>query len=352
MFSSALRQSLLPEIIAERCVHSRSEIASCKSCVDSCPRQAWVLNDEQLGLATDRCDGCGLCASACSEAAIVLENVEPFSGVTQDIKTVFAACEKAALNNTHGVMPCLQALSLRDILSYYRRGYQQWIVCRDHCDQCPRGAVNHFFSTLQRLNELLLQRALPPIRIEEQNSIAWMKLYRASEPDKGPVVSRRNFFRKAALDLLDTGLEMVQATDQPAKTMAAPGKLLPSASPEGPYFFLPEINPAQCNACHACARMCPHEAIVLDEETPGYRFNHDNCTGCSLCADNCDQSALEIVFWSKAEKNWMPLHKQTCRSCGSRYYSPAIADKSEGAGNCHICKTARHHSRLYQVLST
>ena len=70
--ADTLDQALvLPEILAERCVHSRLETASCQACVDSCPQGAWVLDDASLGINTETCDGCGLCAAACPQAAIV-----------------------------------------------------------------------------------------------------------------------------------------------------------------------------------------------------------------------------------------------------------------------------------------
>ena len=60
----------LPEVVAGRCVHTILEGASCKAYVDVCPRQAWVLDEEQLGIDVDRCNGCGLCAAACPQDAI------------------------------------------------------------------------------------------------------------------------------------------------------------------------------------------------------------------------------------------------------------------------------------------
>ena len=61
----------LPEVLAERCVHSLIERATCRRCVDACPTEAWVIDDERLGIDPARCDGCGLCAPACPQAAIV-----------------------------------------------------------------------------------------------------------------------------------------------------------------------------------------------------------------------------------------------------------------------------------------
>ncbi len=68
------RALTIPEMIAERCVHSLCEVASCTRCVDACPREAWVLDDASLKIDTARCDGCGLCVAACTESALVGHN--------------------------------------------------------------------------------------------------------------------------------------------------------------------------------------------------------------------------------------------------------------------------------------
>ena len=65
------REWTIPEVIAERCVHSHCEVASCTRCVDACPHEAWLLDDASLKIDTARCDGCGLCVAACTESALV-----------------------------------------------------------------------------------------------------------------------------------------------------------------------------------------------------------------------------------------------------------------------------------------
>ena len=67
----------LPTVITERCVHTQLTQASCRACVDSCPVKAWVLDDETLSIDTGACDGCGLCASACPQGAIISHQALP-----------------------------------------------------------------------------------------------------------------------------------------------------------------------------------------------------------------------------------------------------------------------------------
>lgn len=70
-FKQLKQEWVIPEVVAERCVHSHCEVASCTRCVDACPRDAWLLDDASLKIDTARCDGCGLCVAACTESALV-----------------------------------------------------------------------------------------------------------------------------------------------------------------------------------------------------------------------------------------------------------------------------------------
>lgn len=52
-----------------------------------------------------------------------------------------------------------------------------------------------------------------------------------------------------------------------------------------PYVCLQCQNPI-------CAKVCPVEAIVRDEETGVVRINEDECTGCGECAPACIQGVI------------------------------------------------------------
>ena len=53
LLDSISHESRLPEIDADACVYATFDQANCKACVDACPRQAWVLDDDALGLDAD-----------------------------------------------------------------------------------------------------------------------------------------------------------------------------------------------------------------------------------------------------------------------------------------------------------
>lgn len=43
-----------------------------------------------------------------------------------------------------------------------------------------------------------------------------------------------------------------------------------------------------------CAKVCPVDAIVKDEETGIVKINPDDCTGCGECAQACLQSVIVL----------------------------------------------------------
>ncbi|MCU0933369.1 MAG: 4Fe-4S binding protein, partial [Thiobacillaceae bacterium] len=84
----------LPELDGARCVHAAIETATCRACVEACPRGAWRLDDAALELDASQCDGCGLCVPACPGRAIALPltlAIRPVAGTT----AVLAACDHA-----------------------------------------------------------------------------------------------------------------------------------------------------------------------------------------------------------------------------------------------------------------
>ena len=52
--------------------------------------------------------------------------------------------------------------------------------------------------------------------------------------------------------------------------------------------FIPKL----CVNCLRCAKVCPADAIVPEEDV--YRIDRERCTGCFACADACFQGAMKL----------------------------------------------------------
>ncbi|HIP68199.1 MAG TPA: 4Fe-4S dicluster domain-containing protein [Chromatiales bacterium] len=351
LINKVIDEFRLPEFLPDRCVHSQSETATCRACVDICPQDAWMLDDEQLGIIPERCDGCGLCVPACTEAAIQSE-FEPLTGIRGNLKLSLMACTQSLSRSSgKGVLSCLHTMGLHDLLSFYRQGSRSLFFLHEDCDQCFRGKGIRVQDRIKQLNSLLSQRNLPEFKIRRLTKTRWLSLQKEIKQFSKQPVTRRNFLRKIAADVAEKSLDSTVSKKTSQPEYLSPGKLLPARNNNDQRFYFPEININKCNACHACVRLCPHDAIRLDEEIERYEISADNCTGCKLCVDSCDQSAINVAFWRIPQSISIQLRENICSACGVTFFS-TVKNHSDGYLNyCAICSKTNHSSNLFQVLN-
>ena len=55
------------------------------------------------------------------------------------------------------------------------------------------------------------------------------------------------------------------------------------------------VDPEKCAACLNCLRLCPHDAIVFDEENRAALVLVRACQDCGLCRGICPAEAIEMV---------------------------------------------------------
>lgn len=343
----------IPDIIGERCVHSQMEMAQCQACVDACPTGAWHLDEELLGIDPEACDGCGLCAPACSEGAIVHEH-EPYIGQWKEEKLALAACERAGLEaEGQGIVPCMHALGLRNLITLYMQGARLFFISHGDCDQCPRGGAARLQSLMTDFNGLLSQRGLPSLELRDLPAVKWARMVQTvSQAETGITVNRRNFFRHAAADIAEQAMKYSSLEDAERATFEPAGCMLPAQHAEDRLPFVPEIDLTRCNGCDACARLCPHEAIGIREtekEQLCYAIDAQQCTGCGICTDVCEEQAVSVQKWVTPEQRIIILEEAKCRSCNAPFHGPADAIHDNGL--CRICNVVDHNRNLYQVLA-
>lgn len=61
-----------------------------------------------------------------------------------------------------------------------------------------------------------------------------------------------------------------------------------------PPHFRPRHEVARCQACGACAHICPTGAITVDPSRKTRTYNQARCLGCGLCIGACPQRALTL----------------------------------------------------------
>ena len=357
---------LPPEVVAERCVHSRLPGAGCHACVDACPVRAWIIDDERLGIAVDRCDGCDLCAPACPEGAIV-ERFSVARHHCDGVETAFAACPAAGVDGgAEGLMPCLHLLGDRALLRLHARGVRRLLLCAGDCDACPRGGVARVQDYAARVSALLAARARPGLMLEALPRADWTSaLVAARVASRSRAVGRRALLWDWVGSAADGVAELAEREQDGLPRFVPPGRLVgksesdgarrragpdasntPARDPVGRFsLHAPAIDGQRCTGCDACARICPHQ--VLRVEPDAYRIDPDGCTGCGLCVDVCAVAAMRVYSPAPAPETRVPLYAARCSACGVRFHMPKA-----GAARCPVCKQAAHHQRLFQVLQS
>ncbi len=347
---TSLAQELkLPEINGAACVHAWLDGARCRACVDACPRKAWVLNDDALGLDVEACDGCGLCLPACPPGALSFTLpwvIRPFGG---NMIALFA-CERSDVEAEEARLPCIHALGERQLLLFYAAGVHYLMLASARCSDCSRNQEMGIGERLAQLNHLLAERHHPPMKLLERPAAVWRKLYQTDVIiPRGTRLGRRRFLGGSGKQIREQ-LAVVDPLNLPESRTLPPGELLPDAAGKGlhwPWSVILDDN--RCNGCDACTRLCPTGAIELSvtEGNAVYRISSSRCTGCGACETVCDAGAVSIERWGAEEETEIPLVRNRCRACGNSYHEPEPGD---GDDLCRICRKQNHAALLFQII--
>lgn len=345
-----------PVLDPQRCVHGRCVWASCQACIEVCPCAAWQLQVGGPALSPDRCDACGLCLAVCPTGALTGMVPKAARRVLLGREVRFAACELVLGVDGEGRIPCLHALGLTDLLESWQEGCGNWLVAEAPCDTCPRGRGERLQMRIEHLNELLHERGRPTISLRAEPIERWLALLKAAEPSPSVQVDagRRRWIGLAARQPLE---ERRCGPRRGSKPGSGPGIRLPG---DGGWPWNIVIDPEACQACHACARICPSTAIVQVawvDRKPGsespptdtcYRLEHARCTGCGLCVDVCPTGAVRLQAWSRPQQTLLELRTNRCARCGATYAWPVA--RASMPTLCPVCAQGRHTRRLYQVM--
>ena len=332
----------LPVFDGGRCVHDRSVVSTCKACVEACPNDALVMDDELLGLDEDACSGCGLCQPACLQNAITFEPAPPGKA-----DRILLACERSGRQYTGLQISCIHQTGMEQLAKFYNTGVRTLLIATPDCDLCENGGGIRLEDYLAAFNELAASRALEPLEAVSAGKDTPGKWRDRDNRLENP--GRRNLFaaltgrerRTGHKSRPDSGISHLA---QFQKTGAENNNTL--------FFRIPEIDAKTCDGCDACLNICPSDALTLVNEKSAllcYQVSPENCNGCGLCVDICPPGALSLKALDTCTTHAIALRTFTCASCGASCHEPGIKD--DGTSVCRICAQTQNHKKLFQVLT-
>lgn len=297
-------------VLAERCL--RVTGSDCRACVGICPATALRLGPQGSSEAPQseltRCTDCGLCAATCPSGAIAGVGVPP-GALTREaerqsssMKVVCgpARTELPGKEGNHAFpVSCLAELHPETVVATALALEPDSALTLVHgqCSQCPGAQRARVDAVVQESADLLRRldnggRRVLLVRAQTQAL--------THQPDVAAhpgVDARRGWARR---DLITAGRSAARAAPAPAVTSPRAELLRYSAEPSSVTLQLTHpLDAKGCTFCHACAAVCPTQALVIGRiptdvaEPDGAATRLElaldpvRCLGCGQCAHVC-----------------------------------------------------------------
>lgn len=308
-----LEQQKPLKVNLSKCTHTRHKSSTCNACVDVCPENAISLQD---GLQVDwSCNGCGLCTSVCPTEAIELReqsNKEIYTNIkhqAEENEQLFFQCELAiskGINN--GIkLSCLGQIDDLAIQLSIAYGVKEFNFLTDYCQNCTLESGYKLFEVrLAKWKEMW-----PEVKWNEVNKQTYLSYAQNNETNKTNGIDRRAFFKVIGNETKNIVMESVKPTAkeetpwrngelvaQDSIRLQVREKWIKSKMGSNDNFIAQVLEVTDsCITCGICEKVCPTDAIEMDDKNGKPIWNAEHCVNCNLCVDVCYRNALK---WKKA----------------------------------------------------
>jgi len=303
-------------VLAERCL--RASGSDCRACVAICPAAALRLGPAGSSEAPQselaRCTDCGLCAATCPSGAIAGVGVPP-GALTREAErqssSMNVVCGPARREhprnevNPDFSVSCLAGLHPETVVAtaLALQPRSTLTLVQGRCSQCPSAQQTRVQAVVQESLDLLR-------RLDNAGRRVLLARAPARAPDNQPQVAAqpaaagRGWSRR---ELITAGRSGARAA--PAAAVTSPRTELLRYSAKASSVASQLTHPLDangCTFCHACAAVCPTQALVIGRlptdgtEPDGAATRLElaldpvRCVGCGQCAHVCVEDLLTL----------------------------------------------------------
>jgi ferredoxin len=353
-----------------RCLHSVDRHAECEECFGLCPMEA-ITPGKPPVLDAERCESCLACLPICPTGAYSADDAVPAllnsvahveTGIVELVCARNPQPEIGTTANSIGILVkgCLAGLGTGAYVALAPFGLERLVVRTEACDECELAPLHRTIDAqVERADRFLSgwDKAASIGTCSTSNEMVDRPVWNADNPP----LSRRELFRMLArqgqvamVRAMENG---VRATGRHAGRdrlrMLGGVEHLPAPRDDsgvqpGEYGFGVVSVTDACNACGACARACPTDALKLerdeDSTTFALSFSARACIACDLCARVCVPMAVTInhhpnfadVFGA-SEVKLQEGELIKCKRCGT------LTAKRGDLQLCDLCEYRRTH---------
>ena len=353
------------QVSERRCL--RTNGSGCRACVDICPADALRLGPKDSTEAPQseqsRCKNCGLCAATCPSGAITGVGVPPGALTRQAERqstTINLVCAPARPQrprdeeNPDFSVSCLAALHPETVVAtaLALQPGSTLTLHRAQCSGCPsaqrarvESVVSESVDLLHRLDES--DRTIALVITPDAPGTQQQLLVRPS------TAARRGWSRRELLTARRSG---ARPATSPAVTRARAELLHHSADPSSaPLQLIHPLDATGCTFCHACAMVCPTQALRIGRRPADSTEPQDGsvplelavdparCLGCGRCAQVCVDDLLTLGRGlGHAIRHTGPARGLVVIAQGNRSSCVTCAQPLAPSeqGNCRRCQSA------------
>ena len=294
----------------EQCIHHLLDDASCHFCVDACPYQALVLNDQKIHIQSKLCQDCGRCVNACPSNAFYLNH--PINHYDDNV--LLFACHMHPLNHKLSKnlvkSPCYLGLNPYDLANLIAQD-KKLIFLYDEtlCQNCHQFHKDFLLEALGEIFIAFQTEKLSLIFIDKTALIDFLKNHTLNtyQPTKRRALlkSSLKFALSTSINYLgdQTNLSSLREDNsQKDKTIAYRWQTLNKLKEKYPLqadTLLPlrSIGANNCTFCGHCVRICPTKALNIIRKDKRYLiWTPTKCENCNFCIEACPKHYLNFNF--------------------------------------------------------